>query len=507
MPEARHEVNVHPPPSLPRKKPGAICAPTASGRSLASNRFLAMTTALLTDNYELTMAQAYLDDGRAEEPAVFDYFFRKLPFGGGYAVFAGLANLVEGLGDFRFGQAELAYLRDVGFRRDFLDYLETFRFSGSLFAPPEGELVFPVEPVIRVDGTLVEAQIIETFLLNTVNFQTLIATKAARIKEVSGPALVSEFGLRRAHGLGGLYASRAAIVGGCESTSNLEAGRRFHVPAMGTMAHSFVQAYPDELTAFRKFAEVHGSKTVLLLDTYDTLHSGLPHAIQVGHELEERGERLKGVRLDSGDLAYLAKAVRQGLDDSHLPYARIVASNKLDEYVIRSLFEQHAPIDVFGVGTSLATGLPDAALDGVYKLAAANERPAMKLSEKLTKSTLPGRKNVFRLLDEAGVFAGDVIHLENEGLPARMHHPFEPDQSMSLAGFQSEKLLQPVMENGELLGALPEPIQAADFARSRLALLPPEHHRFENPHLYKVGISPALKELRDTLRQQHFHHA
>lgn len=463
-----------------------------------------MKTGLLTDSYELSMARAYLVDGRAGESAVIDYFFRKLPFGGGYAVFSGLKTLLEFLDDFRYGPPELEYLRRAGYDPDFLDYLANFQFRGTLYAPREGEMVFPIEPVVRVEGRLVEVQIIETLLLNTLNFQTLIATKAARVKQFAGQCPVSEFGLRRAHGLGGIHASRAAVIGGCDSTSNLEAGRLFDVPVVGTMAHSFIQSYPDEITAFRRFAATHGSNTVLLLDTYDTLHSGLPNAILVARELENRGERLKGVRLDSGDLAYLAKAVRSELDKHDLNYVKIVASNKLDEYVIRSLFEQEAPIDIFGVGTSLATGLPDAALDGVYKLAATGGRPSMKLSETLTKSTLPGRKNVSRLIDNEGRFAGDVIHLEGESPPKRMFHPFDPERSMSLRDFRFEPLLHPSPSTDELAEDLPTALQAREFARKQLTRLPAEHHRLENPHLYKVGISPALKNLRDQIRAQHF---
>lgn len=465
-----------------------------------------MSIALLTDQYELTMAEAYLHDGRASETAVFDYFFRTLPFQGGYAVFAGLGTLVDLLGEFRFDSSDLAYLRGAGFRPSFVDYLEQFQLRLNLFAPPEGELVFPFEPVVRVEGSLIETQIIETLLLNTLNFQTLIATKAARIKEVAGGGAVSEFGLRRAQGPAGLYASRAAIVGGCDSTSNVEAARRFQVPAAGTMAHSFVESYPEELTAFRRFAEVHQSQTVLLLDTYNTLESGLPNAITVARELEQRGERLKGVRLDSGDLAQLARAVRDELDRNSLSYVAIVASNQLDEHVIRSLRDQGAPIDFYGVGTALATGSPDAALDGVYKLAEVTGRPTMKLSERLTKSTLPGRKEVGRLIGPDGSFAGDVIYLANEETPpSMMTHPFEPDLSMSLDGLTAEPLLKPVLTNGLPVGPLPEARQAAAYCRTRLQQLLPAHRRFENPHIYKVGISPALKELRDQMRARHFH--
>ena len=462
-----------------------------------------MTTALLTDNYELTMAQTYLQNGRWKERAVFDYFFRTLPFEGGYAVFAGLEDLVQNLQTFRFGPEELDYLKNTGYTDDFLAYLEKFEFCGDLYSPPEGEIIFPNAPILRIQGNLIEAQIIETILLNTLNFQTLIATKAARIKEVSGSALVSEFGFRRAPGLGGLAAARAAIIGGCDSTSNLEAGRRFRVPVAGTMAHSFVQSYSDELTAFRQFAKVHGSKTVLLLDTYNTLYSGLPNAISVAKELEKEGKRLAGVRLDSGDLAYLAKAVRTALDRENLNYVKIVASNQLDEYVIRSLYNQGAPIDFFGVGTSLATGLPDAALDGVYKLAETAGRPTMKFSEKLSKSTLPGCKTVWRLYDDDGMFTGDIIDLEGADFPKTMIHPFEPDRFRDVSRFQFEPLLKPVLKEGKLLNPLPDVLDAAAYKKERMEKLPVEHRRFENPHIYKVGISPALKNLRDELRVQY----
>jgi len=462
-----------------------------------------MTTALLTDNYELTMAQTYLQNGRWKERAVFDYFFRTLPFEGGYAVFAGLEDLVQNLQTFRFGPEELDYLKNTGYTDDFLAYLEKFEFCGDLYSPPEGEIIFPNAPILRIQGNLIEAQIIETILLNTLNFQTLIATKAARIKEVSDSALVSEFGFRRAPGLGGLAAARAAIIGGCDSTSNLEAGRRFRVPVAGTMAHSFVQTYSDELTAFRQFAKVHGSKTVLLLDTYNTLYSGLPNAISVAKELEKEGKRLAGVRLDSGDLAYLAKAVRTALDRENLNYVKIVASNQLDEYVIRSLYNQGAPIDFFGVGTSLATGLPDAALDGVYKLAETAGRPTMKFSEKLSKSTLPGCKTVWRLYDDDGMFTGDIIDLEGADFPKTMIHPFEPDRFRNVSRFRFEPLLKPVLKEGKLLNPLPDVLDAAAYKKERMEKLPVEHRRFENPHIYKVGISPALKNLRDELRVQY----
>jgi nicotinate phosphoribosyltransferase len=471
-------------------------------RGGASAERSAPVSGLYADRYELTMACAYWRDGRADELAVFDYFFRSLPFDGGYAIFAGANSLVEVLADFQFGPEQLEFLRDDGFDSEFLRYLDRFRFQGSIWMPPEGEPVFPLEPVARVEGGLLEAQIVESLLLNVLNFQTLIATKAARCRHAAQGRTISEFGLRRAQGIGGRWASRAACIGGCDSTSNLDAAFRYGLRSAGTMAHSFVQSYGDELTAFRKYAEVHGSNTVLLLDTYDTLGSGLPHAITVARELAARGERLAGVRLDSGDLAYLSRAVRAALDEAALGAVKVMASNKLDEYVIRSLLDQNAPIDVFGVGTALAAGLPDGALDGVYKLAACGGQPRMKRSEGLAKATLPGRKTVARFCDRNGGFRADAIHLTDEPAPARMLHPHDPTQELDLSGWNAEPLLRPVFQAGRPAQTLPDVSAAADYARQRETLLPVEHRRFENPRHYKVGIGPRLASLRDSMLAQ-----
>lgn len=447
------------------------------------------------------MAWVYWREGRADEPAVFDYFFRTLPFGGGYATFAGAATLVAALDQFRFDEPELEFLRQEGFAVEFIEYLRRFRFCGSIWMAPEGEPVFPLEPVARVEGGLVETQLIETLLLNVLNFQTLIATKAARCRDAARGRALSEFGLRRAQGLGGRWASRAAAIGGCGSTSNLDAAELYGLKTAGTMAHSFVQSYDDELSAFRAFAAVHGSNTVLLLDTYDTLRSGLPNAITVARELAARGQRLAGVRLDSGDLAYLARAVRQGLDAAGLTDVKIIVSNQLDEYVIRSLLEQGAPIDVFGVGTALAAGLPTGALDGVYKLAACGGRPRMKRADGLAKQTLPGRKTVSRYRDAEGWFRADAIHLADEPPPDWMVDPRDPTRRLALGQWQPEPLLRLVLDKGRLVGPLPPVAEAAAYARHRAESLPPEHHRFENPHVYRVGISPRLAALRDELVQ------
>jgi nicotinate phosphoribosyltransferase len=449
--------------------------------------------------YELTMAQAYVRDGMAEAPAVFDYFFRKLPFGGGFAVFAGLDDLLALIENFRYSAEDLGYLKELGFAPDFLAYLGRFRFRGAIHSVREGEVVFPLEPVVRVEAGLLEAQVIETVLLNFLNFESLIATKAARLRLAAGPRLLSEFGLRRSHSLGGIHASRAAVIGGCDTTSNVYAARRYDLRPAGTMAHSYIESRGDELEAFRRFSASHPEGCIFLVDTYDTLRSGLPNAVRAAKEMEGRGHRLYAVRLDSGDLAYLAKQARRMLDEAGLGYVKIVASNLLDERVIRSLLEQDAPIDLFGVGTRLVTGAPDSALDGVYKLAESGGEPRLKLSENLAKTTLPGRKTIVRCSDPSGSFKADAIVLEDEPNAAHMVHPFEPGKSLRLADFRQERLHVKAMEDGRRLAG-PEPVeQIATYARSRLDALPEEHKRFENPHIYKVGLSDRLAGLRDGL--------
>lgn len=461
-------------------------------------------TATYTDLYQLTMAQVYFLKGKGKQQAVFDYFFRKIPFNGGYVVFAGLGDLLRVLQELRFAGEDLDYLRSIGLDEQFVRYLEGFRFAGSISSVNEGEIVFPNEPVVRVEGNVIEAQIIETVLLNFLNFQSLVATKAARMRSVAGQKVLADFGLRRAQGLGGYHASRAAVVGGFQSTSNVKAALDFGIPCVGTMAHSFIQSYESELSAFRDFAEKRSSNCVLLVDTYDTLRSGVPNAITVGKEMAARGQRLAGIRLDSGDLAYLSRQARKMLDEAGLSYVTITASNQLDEYVIKSLQDQGAPIDVFGVGTSLVTCPPDAALDGVYKLAYADGKPRIKLSENLAKITLPDRKEVYRLINGEGAFYGaDVIALAEEKHPNTMHHPVDPDKSMSLKDLKRERLLHTVMTNGEIAQPLPALSEISKYCTERLSRLAPEHKRFEYPHIYKVGISTELRDLRNNLKIHH----
>ena len=309
----------------------------------------------------------------------------------------------------------------------------------------------------------------------------------------------ADFGLRRAQGLGGIHASRAAIIGGADSTSNVYAGAQFDIPITGTQAHSWIQTFGDELNAFRKYAEVFPDKTILLVDTYDTLSSGVPNAIKVAKELEATGHKLVGVRLDSGDLAYISKKARKMFDDAELDYVKIYASNELDEYLIRSLFEQKAPIDGFGVGTNLITGRGDAALDGVYKLSMSNGKPRLKTTDNIAKANLPGVKKVIRYFDNEGMFYADGISLVNDGPLKVIYHPFHTLKHCSVADYKSEMILQPVMTNGKNLIPNVTVKESADYAKLRLSMLPEEHKRFENPHIYKVGISKNLAEMRNNL--------
>ncbi|MDZ7796816.1 MAG: nicotinate phosphoribosyltransferase [Candidatus Marinimicrobia bacterium] len=459
-----------------------------------------LISAAYTDLYELTMAQAYFLGGHKDTTAVFDYFFRKLPFNGGYVVFAGLWTLLEILEDLRFTPEDIEYLREWGFDKTFLKYLGDFRFRGSVDSSAEGDIVFPTRPVLSIEGSVIEAQIIETLVLNVLNFQSLIATKASRMRQSAGERKLIDFGMRRAHGPSAYYAARAAVIGGFDATSNVQAGKDLGIPVSGTMAHSYVQYFDDELSAFRSFAEHWPENCILLADTYNTLESGVPNAITVAREMKERGQELKGIRLDSGDLAYMAKRSRKMLDDSGLKDVKIAASNQLDEHLIKSLLEQHAPIDVFGVGTNLVTGQPDAALDGVYKLAFSNGKAKMKLSENISKITIPHKKQVHRLRDKQGKILGaDIISLRDDNDLSKMYHPLNPAKSMSFKNYKSESLLHPFMKNGSRLSETPSLSSISAYRAERLAELPDEYKRFDNPHIYKIGLSRKLKEKRDAM--------
>lgn len=454
---------------------------------------------LYLDYYELTMAQGYFLSNRHNLKANFDYFFRSNPYGSGYTVFAGLSDFLELLQMFKFGNEAIDFLKSKGFKDEFLNYLKEFSFKGNIFSAIEGDIVFPYEPLIRVEGNIVETQIIESLLLNVINFESLIATKSRRIRFAAKDKIVSDFGLRRGQGLSALFASRAAVIGGVNSTSNVLAAFNYDLNPAGTQAHSWVQSFGDELEAFRKFAEIYPDNCILLVDTFDTLKSGIPNAIKVAKELEQKGKRLRAIRLDSGDLAYFSKKARKMLDDAGLDYVKIAVSNQLDEYLIKSLNEQGAPIDFFGVGTNLITGRNDAALDGVYKISQIEDRPTIKLSEDISKVTLPGIKKIYRYFNGEAKFYADCIALNDEDEVEFMVHPFDIYKKCSLKELKREEILQQVMNNGEIIMEKKSVNEIASYVEFRFSQLPDEHKRFEFPHIYKVGISSKLLELRDNL--------
>lgn len=462
-------------------------------------------SALLTDLYELTMLAGYYEHGMCEQPAHFDLFFRHHPFQGGYAVFAGLEPALHYLENLQFSEEDLAYLASLRlFREEFLGYLQRFRCRCRVTAVAEGCVVFANEPLVTVSGCLAEAQLVETALLNILNFQTLIATKAARIRIAAGNAQVVEFGLRRAQGPdGGLSASRAACIGGVRRTSNVQAGQVFGIPVSGTHAHSWVMAFPTELEAFRAYAEVFPDAAVLLVDTYDTLASGIPNALRVARELRSRGYELQGIRLDSGDLAYLSRQARSIFDEAGFPAVRIVASNELDEHVITAIRHDGGRVDVYGVGTELTTagGAGGGALGGVYKLVSFAGQPRMKVTSDITKASLPGEKKLLRLIDDDGRFLQDVICTAGERLTpgATVYDPLNPSRHKRVPACRMENLRSVVMDEGTIVTVLPGLEQSADHCAEQLKHLPEGTLRLHNPHSYKVSISPGLHRLREEL--------
>lgn len=457
---------------------------------------------LYTDFYELTMAQGYFLAGRSKERASFEYFYRTNPFEGGYVVYAGLAELLDVITHFTFAEDDLNYLKAQGLKEDFLDYLRHFKFSGDVYSVREGDIVFPNEPLFTVDATLIEAQLIETVIMNYLNFQSLIATKARRIRDVAGTRTFADFGLRRAQGLGGVHASRAAVIGGADSTSNVYAGKKYDIPISGTHAHSWVQSFDTELEAFRKYAEYNLDATVLLVDTYDTLHSGLPNAIIVAKELEAKGHKMKAIRLDSGDFAYLSKEARKRLDAEHLNDVGIVVSNQLNELIIKSLIEQNAEITGFGIGTELVTGQPDGALGGVYKLVECDGTPRLKISENIEKITLPGQKKLVRYFDDKGLFFRDGVMLRNEHPDLTLYHPFQHDKNTNMKGYTYEILSQKVIDQGKNIAPKYTIQDIKAFSMQRFECLAEGHKRFLSPHLYKVGVSNKIIAIRDKMIHQ-----
>jgi nicotinate phosphoribosyltransferase len=461
---------------------------------------------LLTDLYELTMLAGYHEKGIAGQPAIFDLYFRANPFNGSYAVFAGLEQALEILETACFSADELVYLQGLGlFRPGFIDFLREFRFTGRVTAPPEGSVAFADEPLLTVEGTLAEAQFFETALLNAVNYQTLVATKAARICHAAGGAEVVEFGLRRAQGPdGGLSAARAACIGGCSGTSNVLAGMIYGLPLRGTQAHSWIQSFPDELASFRAYADTFPDSTTLLVDTYDTLSSGVPNAIVVARELRQQGHELRGIRIDSGDLAYLSREARRMLDEAGFSEVRIVASNDLDEQVIESIRSEGSRVDIYGVGTRLVTcaGEGGGALGGVYKLVEINGRPTMKITGDIAKATLPGNKRVLRVVDNDGRFVQDLVCLADDhpGSGATVYDPTNPLRWKKLPeGCRLLDLRREVMHDGRRI-VPSESLETMAVRCSReLSLLPEGCLRLVNPHRYKVSISQRLHEMRSGL--------
>jgi nicotinate phosphoribosyltransferase len=468
--------------------------------------------ALLTDLYQLTMACGYWKAGTADREAVFHLTFRRAPFGGGYAIAAGIEPAMAYLRGLSFTDDDVAYLATLLdgrgaplFPPGFLDYLRAFRFACTVDAAPEGSLVFAHEPIVRVSGPIAHAQLVETALLTMVNFETLIATKASRVVQAAHGAPVIEFGLRRAQGIdGGVSASRGAYIGGCRGTSNVLAGKRFGIPVLGTHAHSWVMFYGDELEAFRAYADALPGNCTLLVDTYDTL-DGVRHAITVGRELRAKGYDLAGVRLDSGDLAHLSIEARRMLDEAGFASTKIVASNDLDEVVIASLLDQGARIDTFGVGTRLVTAYDQPALGGVYKLGAARDehgawRDALKLSEQPTKISNPGKLAVRRLRRD-GELVADIIYDSEAGLRApRLHDIEDPFRPAYAPLFDDEEdLLVTYLENGNPVREPEPPVTARERAARELEQLSPRARRFLNPQPYPVGLDPHVHQRKQQL--------
>ncbi|MDR1785890.1 MAG: nicotinate phosphoribosyltransferase [Spirochaetaceae bacterium] len=469
-------------------------------------------SALFTDFYELTMAQGFWKQGK-NHPAVFDMFFRKHPFSGGFSVFAGLGTLLDSLEAFSFSPDDIAYLSTLGvFEPAFLDFLRDFRFSGDLYAFDEGSVIFPGEPLVRIHANLIEAQIIEGLVLNHINFQSLIATKTARVFLASRKGRIMEFGLRRAQGPNGaLWASRAAFIGGAGSTSNTLAGRVFGIPVSGTMAHSWVMSFPSELEAFRAYAALYPDATIFLIDTYDTLQSGIKNAVIAGGELAARGHNF-GVRLDSGDMQYLSTCVRKLLDEAGFPRAGITVSNDLSEEIIETLVSNGAPITSWGVGTQMVTGGVEAAFSGVYKLASRSAEegegeapvPVMKFSDNPEKTTNPGIKEVWRLYDRNNAALADVLALEGEEItPGRAEvffHPAIDYRQVCINPARAVPLLKKKLSGGRRveppLSPGDEIRRARQVMEGQLESLDITFKRMLNPHIYKVSISRALKNLK-----------
>lgn len=467
---------------------------------------------LLTDLYELTMMQGYFENEEQNLTVVFDMFYRDNPMGGGYAVCAGLSQVIEYVNNLHFDDDDIEYLRGYGiFSENFLNYLRNFKFTGDIYAVPEGTVVFPREPLVKVVAPIMQAQLVETAILNIINHQSLIATKSSRVCYAAEGDGVMEFGLRRAQGPdAGIYGARAAVIGGCIGTSNVLCGKMFNVPVKGTHAHSWIMSFDDELTAFRRYAELYPNACILLADTYDTLGSGVPNAIKVFREMRDRGINSSnyGIRLDSGDLAYLSKKARIMFDEAGFEDAVIAASNDLDENLIKSLKSQGAKITSWGVGTHMITSKDWPSFGGVYKLAAIKEpdgtyTPKIKLSDSIEKITNPGNKKIYRVYEKpSGKMKADLICLIDEEFSEdeelRLFDPLEPWKKTKLqAGqYSLRELLVPIFANGECVYKSPEVMDIRENCQNELNSLWDESRRFLNPHNMYIDLSRKLYDLK-----------
>lgn len=464
--------------------------------------------ALHTDLYQINMGYAYFKDGIHERKSYFDVYFRKIPFGGGYAVFAGLEKVIEYLNSFEFTDSDIEYLAGLGYEDSYLQYLKQMKFTGSIRSVREGEIVFGNEPLIRVEAPLIQAQIIETAILNIVNYQILIATKAARIKHLCPNEPCMEFGTRRAHEFdAAVWGARAAIIGGFDSTSNVKAAKLFGIPCSGTHAHSFVQAYEDEKVAFKKYAAAH-KDCYFLVDTYDTLRSGIPTAIEVADELKDEINFL-GIRLDSGDIAYLSKEARKMLDAAGYPDAKIVASNDLDEATITHLKQEGAKIDAWGIGAKLITAYDNPALGAVYKLSCLEDENGnmvdrLKVSENPGKLTIPGIKRVYRIINkENGMAAGDYIALEAEDVSKeksiKLFHPTHTYLEKEVENFEARDLHVDVFKDGQQVYTIPSVQESAQYFKENKKILWNEYLRLLNPEFYPVDLSTKCWKNRNNI--------
>ncbi|WP_138755698.1 nicotinate phosphoribosyltransferase [Paenibacillus sinopodophylli] len=471
---------------------------------------------LHTDKYQINMMYAHWLQGSMNDKAVFEAYFRKLPFGNGFAVFAGLERIVSYVRALKFGEEEIAYLRtqEENYKEAFLEELRQFRFTGNLFAVEEGTLVFANEPLLCVEARVFEAQLVETAILNMMNYQTLIATKAARIKQVAGDDILLEFGTRRAQEVdAAIWGARASYIAGFHATSNMRAGMLFGIPAKGTHAHSWVQGHDSEEEAFRAYAESLPDQVTLLVDTYNTLRSGVPNAIKIARELEKQGKRMNGIRLDSGDLAYLSQIARKMLDEAGFPDVQIVASNDLDESIISNLKSQGARIDVWGVGTQLITAADQPSLGGVYKLVAREKNgsyePVIKISANPEKVSTPGFKSLYRIVNkDTGKAEADYITLKDEqqigrGNRIKLFDPVHPYIHKYIERYEAIPLLKPIFSGGDLVYELPSLERIRRYHLEQFELFWPQYLRKLNAEAYRVNLSEAVWELKRDLIQQH----